>query len=100
EKKILPSAIVCASDETALGVISAAFNHGIKVPEDLSVIGYDNTSIAWMATPALTTIKQPFYEMGAEGCLAVIESLVKEKKIESKILPFELIERQTVKSKF
>ena len=38
EKKILPSAIVCASDETALGVISAAFNHGIKVPEDLSVI--------------------------------------------------------------
>jgi len=93
----MPTAIVCASDDVALGVISVAHQAGIRVPEQLSVVGYDNTSIAWMTTPPLTTIAQPFYEMGARGCQRLIHSITKKQVMTSEIIPFELKERQTVR---
>lgn len=96
KQKYLPSAIICASDETALGIISVASESGINIPNDLSVIGYDDTNISWMTTPSLTTIKQPFYEMGSKGCAALINSILEGKPIVSQILPFSLIERNTV----
>ncbi|MFC0234129.1 LacI family DNA-binding transcriptional regulator [Vagococcus entomophilus] len=92
----LPTALVCASDDTALGIISMAHQYKILVPEQLSVIGYDDTSVAWMTTPPLTTIAQPFYEMGALGCKRLIESVTTNQEIRSEIIPFELMERQTV----
>lgn len=93
----LPTAIVCASDDTALGVISIAHQYAIGVPEQLSVIGYDDTSIAWMTTPLLTTIAQPFYDMGARGCKRLIQAIANEQAIVSEIIPFQLKERKTVR---
>jgi len=60
-----PTAIFAGSDELALGVMEAARARGLRVPEDLSVIGFDDTQVARLASPPLTTVKQPLREMGA-----------------------------------
>ncbi len=60
-----PTAVFAASDETALGVIEAARTRGLRVPEDLSVVGFDDTQLAKLSAPPLTTIRQPLREMGA-----------------------------------
>jgi LacI family transcriptional regulator len=60
----VPTAVFAASDEIALGVMEEARRRGIRVPDDLSVIGFDDTYLAARATPPLTTIAQPLVEMG------------------------------------
>jgi LacI family transcriptional regulator len=59
-----PTAIFAGSDETAAGVIEAARGRGLRVPEDLSVVGFDDTQVARFASPPLTTVRQPLREMG------------------------------------
>ncbi|GAA3590276.1 LacI family DNA-binding transcriptional regulator [Nonomuraea rosea] len=59
-----PTAIFAGSDETALGVMEAARARGLRIPDDLSVVGFDDTQIAQMASPPLTTVRQPLREMG------------------------------------
>lgn len=60
-----PTAIFAGSDEMALGVIEAARVRGLRVPEDLSIVGFDDTQLSRMASPPLTTVRQPLHEMGA-----------------------------------
>jgi LacI family transcriptional regulator len=60
-----PTAIVAASEEIAVGAIHAATARGLSVPDDLSVVGFDDTEIATMSTPQLTTVHQPLRELGA-----------------------------------
>ncbi|MBP2706892.1 LacI family DNA-binding transcriptional regulator [Microbispora sp. RL4-1S] len=59
-----PTAVFAGCDETALGVLEAARARGLRVPDDLSVVGFDDTQIARMASPPLTTVRQPLREMG------------------------------------
>lgn len=59
-----PTAIVAAGDEIALGIIEEARRRSILVPQDLSVIGFDDSFMASRSTPPLTTIAQPLVEMG------------------------------------
>jgi LacI family transcriptional regulator len=59
-----PTAVFAGSDETALGVMEAARRRGLRVPDDLSVVGFDDTQVARMASPPLTTVRQPLREMG------------------------------------
>ncbi|MBA4496447.1 LacI family DNA-binding transcriptional regulator [Paenactinomyces guangxiensis] len=90
------TAVFAASDEMATGALSVAYQHGIKVPDQLSIIGYDNLQIAEMSVPPLTTVAQPLFEMGklaAEMLLTMIETGV---TVESRIMPHSIIERQTV----
>ncbi|ELJ8442399.1 substrate-binding domain-containing protein [Vibrio cholerae] len=60
----LPSALFVSNDMMAMGVIQAASQRGLRVPDDLSLIGYDDVHIAKFITPALTTIHQPKYRLG------------------------------------
>ncbi|MEU0157646.1 LacI family DNA-binding transcriptional regulator [Streptomyces sp. NPDC006261] len=62
-----PTAIFAGSDLQALGVLEAARVHGLRVPHDLSVVGYDDVSIARWASPALTTVHQPLRQMAEEA---------------------------------
>ncbi|MBT2428430.1 LacI family DNA-binding transcriptional regulator [Streptomyces sp. ISL-112] len=62
-----PTAIFAGSDLQALGVLEAARVHGLRVPHDLSVVGYDDVSIARWASPALTTVHQPLRLMAEEA---------------------------------
>lgn len=99
EKQFDLTAVFAVSDEVALGIISAAYEAGIQIPKQLSVIGYDNTRVAEMAIPALTSMEQPFWQMGTMGCRKIIEAIQDNKTIRSEEFPFQLIERQTVSTR-
>lgn len=62
-----PTAILAANDLVAFGVLAAARERGLRVPEDLSVVGYDDISFAADAFPALTTVRLPLAEAGAQA---------------------------------
>ncbi|HET7657658.1 MAG TPA: LacI family DNA-binding transcriptional regulator [Bacillales bacterium] len=91
------TAVVVASDEMAFGVLSAAFKMGIKIPEQLSVIGYDNLPIAEMCIPPLTTIAQPLYEMGSKSAEMLMEMIRTGQTVDSVIIRHQIIERDTVR---
>jgi LacI family transcriptional regulator len=59
-----PTAVFALNDNMAVGVLRAARTRGLRVPEDFSVVGFDDTELAAMVTPALTTVRQPLVEMG------------------------------------
>jgi LacI family transcriptional regulator len=59
-----PTAIFAACDQIALGAVHAARTHGLRVPDDLSVVGFDDTQVASVTSPPLTTVRQPLREMG------------------------------------
>jgi LacI family transcriptional regulator len=59
-----PTALVCFNDKTAIGVMAAAAERGLRVPQDISVAGFDDIDIAQAASPMLTTVRQPLAEMG------------------------------------
>jgi DNA-binding LacI/PurR family transcriptional regulator len=62
-----PSAIIAANDLAAFGAISALAEMGLRTPEDVSVVGFDDIPFARVFQPALTTIRQPVYELGREA---------------------------------
>ena len=60
-----PTAVFVASDESAAGMLEAARSGGLQVPQDLSIVGFDDTQVARLTSPPLTTVRQPLREMGA-----------------------------------
>lgn len=68
-----PTAVVTANDLQALGVYEAARKAGTRIPEDLSVVGFDDLSFAQWAGPPLTTVRQPLEQMGATAARMIIE---------------------------
>ena len=63
----LPDAIFAFSDSTAIGAINELNKHGIRVPDDISVMGFDNTAISEMFIPTLTTVSQPQHNLGYQA---------------------------------
>lgn len=94
---IVPSAVFAGDDFIALGVMNALLNAGLRIPEDVSIIGYDDQKFASELQPRLTTIRQPAAEVGKKGVELLI-SLLNEQAVEqhTKIkLPSELIVRDS-----
>ena len=58
-----PTAIACSTDAVAIAVLQSAQRRGLRVPEDISIVGFDDTLVATISSPALTTVKQPVDEM-------------------------------------
>ncbi|MEF2969132.1 LacI family DNA-binding transcriptional regulator [Paenibacillus sp. M1] len=92
------TAVFAAADEMAIAVISAAAKLGIAVPEQLSVVGYDDLKLAEMSNPPLTTVAQPLREMGELASRKLIAMLDSGAPAASEILPHRIIERQTVRA--
>lgn len=94
----LPTAIFAASDPLAMGAMKALSENGYSVPRDVSVIGFDDISMAQFTTPPLTTVHAPAYNMGHYGA-AILHRIIKEQmgtalKIQ---LPCELVVRGSCK---
>lgn len=60
--------LFCANDEMAMGAIAFLYSQGIRVPEDISVVGYDNTPMSAFTVPRLTTVSIPTSDIAANGC--------------------------------
>jgi DNA-binding LacI/PurR family transcriptional regulator len=91
-----PTAIFAASDEMALEVIEVARGLNIKVPQDLSVVGFDDSPLASNAPVPLTTVRQPLSEIGAKSVEILYQQLNSEKTITTKLLlPTQLVERES-----
>lgn len=89
-----PTAIFAGNDETALGVMAAAHRLGLSIPGDLSVTGFDDSEIAQLAWPQLTTVRQPIQAMAAAAAeLVIAMAAARTPKIEHRRLPFELVFR-------
>ena len=74
-----PTAIFAGSDETALGVVEAARTRGLRIPEDLSIVGFDDTPAARFASPPLTTVRQPLRDIGAVALRTALRLAAGEK---------------------
>ncbi|MGW0082339.1 LacI family DNA-binding transcriptional regulator [Streptomyces sp. NPDC003393] len=89
-----PTAIFTGNDEIALGVIETARSRGLRVPEDLSLVGFDDTDLAQMASPPLTTVRQPLREMGAAALRTALRLAAGDKVVSHHIeLATELVVR-------
>jgi LacI family transcriptional regulator len=70
-----PTAIFASNDEMAAGALSVAHSMGLGVPEDVSIVGFDDSPLASQVWPALTTIRQPISDMAAEAAEILLRSL-------------------------
>jgi LacI family transcriptional regulator len=77
-----PTAIFAFNDNIAIGVVQAARERGIRMPEELSVVGFDDVEAAEIVTPMLTTIRQPLAEMGRMA-VSLLERLIEGQRIEA-----------------
>ena len=70
-----PTAVYVASDSMAISFMKIVMEGGVRVPEDLSVVGFDGIEFSEFVTPTLTTIQQPRHEIGRQGARSLIEAL-------------------------
>jgi LacI family transcriptional regulator len=64
---------MCANDLLALGVLRGLSNAGVNVPQEMALVGYDDVAFASMLSPALTSVRQPKYELGASAAELLLE---------------------------
>ncbi|NLL81006.1 MAG: LacI family transcriptional regulator [Tissierellia bacterium] len=92
------TAVFCCQDEIAIGLINYLYDKGIKVPEDVSVVGYGDISLASIYRPKLTTIKEPYYDFGAVAMRRILKEINGEIPDKRTLkLPVQLIKRESVK---
>jgi DNA-binding LacI/PurR family transcriptional regulator len=90
------TAVFAANDEMAAGIIDAALAAGLSVPEDLAVVGFDDTRVASMTRPRLTTVRVPMSSMGAAAIDLLVQRFEEPKRPAAKlILQSELVVRES-----
>lgn len=97
-RRPMPTALVCASDDTAIGALRAAHIAGLRVPEDLAIIGYDNSTIARYTSPPLTTVEQPNYRMGQRAVELLLDRIEGRNTSEAYVrekIAFRLVVRES-----
>jgi LacI family transcriptional regulator len=91
-----PTAIFASNDQMAFGVMEAARERGLRLPEDLSVVGFDDILQASHVHPQLTTVRQPMEEMGHRAALLLLQYIAHpDAEIERVELPTELVVRES-----
>jgi LacI family transcriptional regulator len=91
-----PDAVVCANDQTAIGVLRALGRGGVRVPEEMAVVGYDDIYPASLFHPSLTTVHQPMRQLGERACARLLDRIARpslRQKVE--LLPTELVLRSS-----
>lgn len=102
-KKILslpniPTAIFCSNDDMAIGAMNAIFEEGLKIPEDISVMGFDDNGVSQFLMPSLTTVNRHIEQIGMEGAKTILEFIEKGNVNGMiKYMDAELVIRKSVK---
>ena len=93
----IPTAVFAANDLMAIGVIDALGESGLKVPQDVAVVGFDDIAAARMISPGLTTIRQAQDEIGKRASSLIVERLQREERFDGRVIemPFELVIRDS-----
>lgn len=93
-----PDAIFCCSDVFAMAAIRAAKLSGLKVPENLAIVGFDNADVTAVTVPSITTVNQPRFQMGFSACEMLIEQLENpDVPIRELFMDTELIVRESTR---
>jgi len=92
----LPDAIVCSNDQMAIGVLRTLAARGIRVPEDIALVGFDDIYPATLCDPPLTTVRQPIRGIGERACEQLIERIANPTlRTSVELLPTELVIRSS-----
>lgn len=95
-KKNNITAVFCCQDEIALGLMNYLYDNNMRVPEEVSVVGYGDISLSSMYRPKLTTIKEPYYDLGAVAIRRILKEIKSESGDEQTIkLPVQLMVRKS-----
>lgn len=92
-----PTAVLCCNDDMAIGAMNACYDHGITIPDELSMVGFDDIMFARYTNPSLTTIRKPVLEISQEGTRLLLERM--EKPDTLPVLKFtrtELVKRRSL----
>lgn len=92
-----PTAIFACNDMMALGALSAIYKAGLRVPDDMAIVGFDDIALASYSSPPLTTIQQPKYEMGQLAAQILIDRIGTKKKsqVQRHLLSTHLVARES-----
>jgi LacI family transcriptional regulator len=92
----MPDAVVCANDQMAIGVLQTLARGGVKVPEQLSVTGFDDIFPGSLFEPSLTTVHQPMRLLGERACARLLDRIARpDMPTEVELLPTELVLRKS-----
>lgn len=92
-----PTAVICINDLTAVGAMKAAMRFGVSVPEDMSIVGYDDIPLATAIYPELTTVNQQMHNLGGTSVNVLHKIIMKEKVKKLTVIEPELVIRQSTK---
>ncbi|MDX1524200.1 MAG: LacI family DNA-binding transcriptional regulator [Anaerolineae bacterium] len=88
------TAVFCYNDVTAIGLLSACHEQGVKVPQELSIVGHDDIEAAQYVFPQLTTVRQPSLQLG-QLAMEMALDLLNDKEVQDIVLPGEIAVRQS-----
>jgi len=91
----LPTAILCANDDIAIGVLNKAIELGVSVPDDIAVIGFDDVDMAAWPAFELTTVRTTLLEMSRSAAALLVDQLESRRAVDDKVFPTELVRRRT-----
>lgn len=91
------TAFVTTQDEVGIHLQNALLDRGYKIPEDVSITGYGATEITELARPKLTSLKVPYYDIGAVAIRKILKEIKKEESDDKVYLPARIIEKDSVK---
>ncbi len=90
-----PTAVFAANDIQAIGAIDACRAAGLRIPQDISIIGFDDLPIAEFCVPKLTTVHVPAVRMGDQAAMKLFQKIDGETAVDQEVLPVTLVERET-----
>ncbi len=92
-----PTAIIAMSDIIAIGIVEAAHQEDVNIPEDISIVGFDDIPLAKLINPPLTTVNQPIRKKGRLSADLLSRRISGDTDFEHAILPTQLVIRESTK---
>jgi LacI family transcriptional regulator len=93
----LPDVLVCFDDKLALSLVDGLRTHGVRVPDDVGVVGFDGIPFAEISNPRLTTVVTPAAEMGRRAAAILIAAVQTGTMPEAETLPVSLVVRESTR---